>query len=156
MAIELSQYDLFYRPKIAIKAQALADFVAKFTPSAEEEKLVDKKKESSKADLTSAEPSQLRDMWQLLVDGASNQKGVGAGVVITTPDGTLLEQDIMLGFPASNNEAEYEALLTGLHLAKELAIKKLAIYFNSQLIMNQASGEYMAKHPRMILYLDEV
>ncbi|XP_034197876.1 uncharacterized protein LOC117613376 [Prunus dulcis] len=155
-AIELSQYDLLYRPKAAIKAQALADFVAEFTPLAEKEKLVNQKKESSKADGTSAEPSQPRDMWQLRVDGASNQKGAGAGVVITTPDGTLLEQAITLGFPASNNEAEYEALLAGLRLAKELAIKRLAIYSDSQLITNQASGEYMAKHPRMILYLDKV
>ncbi|CAL8119125.1 unnamed protein product [Prunus armeniaca] len=95
-------------------------------------------------------------MWQLRVDGASNQKGVGASVVIITPDGTLLVQAITLGFSASNNEAEYEALLDGLCLAKELAIKKLAIYSDSQLITNQGSGEYMAKHPRIILYLDKV
>ncbi|CAL8996244.1 unnamed protein product, partial [Prunus brigantina] len=150
-AIELSQYDLLYRPKAAIKAHALADFVAEFTPLVEKERLVNQKEESSKVDETSAKPSQPKDMWQLRVDGASNQKRAGAGVVITTPDGTLLEQAITLGFPASNNEAEYEALLAGLHLAKELAIKKLAIYSDSQLITNQASGEYMAKHPRMIL-----
>ncbi|CAL8117997.1 unnamed protein product [Prunus armeniaca] len=155
-AIELSQYDLIYRPKAAIKAQALANFVVEFTPSAEEEKLVNKNKESSRADGTSARPSQLRDTWQLRVDGASNQKGAGAGVVIITPDGTLLEQAITLGFPALNNEAEYEALLAGMRLAKDLAIMKLAIYSDSQLIANQASGEYMAKHPRMILYLDKV
>ncbi|CAL9022627.1 unnamed protein product, partial [Prunus brigantina] len=154
-AIELSQYDLLYRPKTAIKAQALADFVAEFTPSAEEEKLDSKKKESSRADKTSTEPDQPRDMWQLCVDGALNQKGAGAGVVIITPDGTLLEQAIRLGFPTSNNEAEYEALLAGLRLAKELSIKKLAIYSDSQLITSQTSGEYMAKHPRMILYLDK-
>ncbi|XP_021808476.1 uncharacterized protein LOC110752181 [Prunus avium] len=155
-AIELSQYDLLYRPKTAIKAQALEDFVAEFTSSAEEEKLVSKKKESSRADKTSAEPDQPKDMWQFRVDGASNQKGVGAGVVIITPDGTLLEQAITLGFPASNNEAKYEALLAGLRLAKELSIKKLAIYSDSQLITNQASGEYMVKHPRIIMYLDKV
>ncbi|CAL8157571.1 unnamed protein product [Prunus armeniaca] len=155
-AIELSQYDLLYRPKTAIKAQALADFVAEFTPSAEEEKLVSKKKESSRADKTSTEPDQPRDMLQLRVDGASNQKGAGAGIVIITSDGTLLEQVITLGFLASNNEVEYETLLAGLHLAKELSIKKLAIYLDSQLITSQALGEYMAKHPRMILYLDKV
>ncbi|CAL2247774.1 unnamed protein product [Prunus armeniaca] len=70
-------------------------------------------------------------MWQLRLDGASNQKGARAGVVIITLDGTLLEQAITLGFPTSNNEAEYEALLAGLRLAKELSIKKLAIYSNS-------------------------
>ncbi|CAL2256822.1 unnamed protein product [Prunus armeniaca] len=104
-AIELSQYDLHYRPKATIKAQALADFVAEFTPSAKEDKLVNKMKESSKADGTFAEPSQPSDMWQLRVDRASNQKGARAGVVITTPDETLLEQAITLGFPASNDKA---------------------------------------------------
>ncbi|KAI5326678.1 hypothetical protein L3X38_035752 [Prunus dulcis] len=154
-AIELSQYDLLYRPKTAIKAQALADFIAEFTPTAEEEKMVTKSKE--KADDTSPTDSNLpNDMWQLHVDGASNHKGAGAGVVIITPDGTFLEQAITLGFSASNNEAEYEALLAGLRLAKELTIKRLAIYSDSQLITNQASGEYMAKHPKMIQYLDKV
>ncbi|CAL9025496.1 unnamed protein product [Prunus brigantina] len=154
-ATELSQYDLIDRPKAAIKAQALAEF----TPPAEEEKLVNKRKESSKADGTFAESSQPRDMWQWCIDGASNQRGAGADVVIITLDGTLLEQAITIGFPTSNNEAEYEALLTGMRLsneAKELTIKKLAIYSDSQLITNQASGEYMAKHPMMILYLDKV
>ncbi|CAL2247866.1 unnamed protein product [Prunus armeniaca] len=146
-AIELSQYDLLYRPKTAIKAQALANFVVEFTPTAEEEKMVMKSK--LKADDTSPTDSNLpNDMWQLHVDGAV--------VVIITPDGTLLEQAITLGFSASNNEAEYEALLAGLRLAKELSMKRLAIYSDSQLIMNQASGEYMAKHPRMVQYLDKV
>ncbi|XP_020421514.1 uncharacterized protein LOC109949767 [Prunus persica] len=114
-------------------------------------------KSKEKADDTSPADSNLpNDMWQLHVDGASNHKGSGAGVVIITPDGTLLEQAITLGFSASNNEAEYEALLAGLRLAKELTIKRLAIYSDSQLITNQASGEYMAKHPRMIQYLDKV
>ncbi|KAI5325310.1 hypothetical protein L3X38_034384 [Prunus dulcis] len=155
-AIELSPYNLLYRPKTAIKAQALADFVAEFTPSAEEEKLVNKKKESSRAYKTSTEPNQPRDMSQLRVAGASNQKGAGAGFVIITPDGTLLEQAITVVFLASNNEVEYEALLAGSRLANELSIKKFAIYLDSQLITSQASGEYMAKHPRMILCLDKV
>ncbi|CAL2254389.1 unnamed protein product [Prunus armeniaca] len=95
-----------------------------------EEKMVTKSKE--KAYDTSPTDSNLpNDMWQLHIDEASNHKGVGAGVVIITPDGTLLEQAITLGFFASNNEAEYEALLAGLHLAKELSIKRLAIYSNS-------------------------
>ncbi|KAI5351123.1 hypothetical protein L3X38_004014 [Prunus dulcis] len=154
-AIELRQYDLLYRSKTAVKVQALADFVVEFTPTAEEEKMITKSKE--KVDDTSPIDSNLpNDMWQLHVDGASNHKGVGAGVVIITPDGTLLEQAITLGFSASNNEAEYEALLAGLRLAKELTIKRLAIYSDSQLIIYQASDEYMAKHPRMIQYLDKV
>ncbi|XP_034208128.1 uncharacterized protein LOC117621677 [Prunus dulcis] len=93
---------------------------------------------------------------KLNLNRASNQKEAGAGIVIITLDGTLLEQAITLGFPALNNEAEYKVLLAGLCLAKELSIKKLAIYSDSQLITNQASGGYMAKRQRMILYLDKV
>ncbi|CAL8076670.1 unnamed protein product [Prunus armeniaca] len=123
---------------------------------AEEEKLVSKKKESSRADKTSAEPDQPRDMWQLRVDGASNQKGARAGVIIITPDGTLLKQAITLGFPASNNEAEYEALLASLHLAMELSIKKLTIYSDSQPITSQTPGEYIAKHPRRSILVEHL
>ncbi|CAL8087867.1 unnamed protein product [Prunus armeniaca] len=156
-AIELSQYNLFYRSKIAIKAQVLADFVIEFTLTAEEEKLVIKNKENSKVDDTSFTDLDLpKDMWQLCVDEASNHNRAGAGVVIITPNGTLLEKAITLGLPTSNNEAEYEPLLAELRLAKALLIKKLAIYSNSQLITNQASEEYMAKHPRMVKYLDNV
>ncbi|KAI5343738.1 hypothetical protein L3X38_011614 [Prunus dulcis] len=56
--IELSQYDLLYRSKIVIKSQDLADFVVEFTQSAKVEKLVNKKKESSRANKTTAEPDQ--------------------------------------------------------------------------------------------------
>ncbi|CAL8167531.1 unnamed protein product [Prunus armeniaca] len=61
-----------------------------------------------------------------------------------------------MGFPTSNNEVECEALLAGLREEKELSIERLAIYSNSQLITNQVSEEYMAKHPIMIQYLDKV
>ena len=77
-------------------------------------------------------------------------------MVLITPDGSMLEQAITLGFKASNNEAEYEALLAGLRMAKDLAVKKLAIYSDSQLITSQATGEYTAKHPRMAQYLEKV
>ncbi|CAL8133592.1 unnamed protein product [Prunus armeniaca] len=117
-AIELSQYDLLYRPKAAIKAQALADFVAKFTPSAEEKKLVGKKKESSRVDKTSVELNQPKHMWQLHVDGASNQKRAGVGVTIITPYGSLLEQAITLGFPASNKRGRVRGIARWLALGK--------------------------------------
>ncbi|KAI5334639.1 hypothetical protein L3X38_024772 [Prunus dulcis] len=129
-AINLSQYDLLYRPKTTIKAQDLAHFVSEFTSSlAEEERLVNRNKESSRAKKkSSAEHDQLKDMWQLSIDKASNHKGVGACIVITTLGKTMLEQAITLGFLASNNEAEYEALVTGLRF------KRLAIYSDSQLL----------------------
>ena len=52
--------------------------------------------------------------WKVRVDGASSAKGAGAEIVIITPEGILLEHSFRLGFNASNNEAEYKALLAGL------------------------------------------
>ena len=83
------------------------------------------------------------------VDGASNYKGSGVGMVFVTPYGLMLEQAITLGFKASNNEAEYEALLAGLRMAKDLAVKKQVIHSDSQLITSQTTTEYTTKHPKM-------
>ena len=154
-ALELGQYGLVFRPRTTVKAQALADFVAEFAPGPSN--AADEPDDVPKAAETPALPVSLNsDKWHLHVDHASNHKGSGAGVVLVTPDGSLLEQAITLGFKASNNEAEYEALLAGLRMAKDLAVKKLAIYSDSQLITSQTAGEYMAKHPRMAQYLEKV
>ncbi|KAM2155684.1 hypothetical protein ACFX1Q_047358 [Malus domestica] len=68
----------------------------------------------------------------------------------------MLEKAITLGFKASNNEAEYEALPASFRMAKALEVKKLAIHSDSQLITSQTTGEYTAKHPRMAQYLEKV
>uniref|UniRef100_A0A2N9IV79 Uncharacterized protein n=1 Tax=Fagus sylvatica TaxID=28930 RepID=A0A2N9IV79_FAGSY len=70
------------------------------------------------------------------------------------PEGELLEQAVRLGYGASNNEAEYEALLHGLRAAKRLGADPLTIHSDSQLIVNQVTGEYMAKDERMVAYRD--
>ena len=70
------------------------------------------------------------------VDGASNAKGARAGVVKITPEGILLEHSFRLGFNASNNEAEYEALLAGLRAVSRLEARDVEIYSNSILIVN--------------------
>ncbi|KAM1760275.1 hypothetical protein ACFX12_003165 [Malus domestica] len=155
-ALELGQYGLVFRPRTAIKAQALIDFVVEFTPSlGDTTGWPNDVLKAAKSILAMLAPLD-KDFWILHVDGASNYKGSGASVVLVTPDGSMLEQAITLGFKASNNKAEYEALLAGLRMAKDLAMKKLAIHFDSQLITSQATGEYTVKHPRMAQYLEKV
>ena len=61
------------------------------------------------------------------IDGLSAQKRGGVGVVITTLDGEILKYGIQLRFPTTNNEAEYEDILTGLRLEKALGVKNLLI-----------------------------
>ena len=84
-------------------------------------------------------------MWKLFVDGASNRHGAGLGIVLISPDGLTIEHSITLGFPASNNEAEYEALLAGLKSALQMKAFELMVYSDSQLVVNQVSGVYEAK-----------
>uniref|UniRef100_A0A2N9EZG4 RNase H type-1 domain-containing protein n=1 Tax=Fagus sylvatica TaxID=28930 RepID=A0A2N9EZG4_FAGSY len=94
--------------------------------------------------------------WKVYVDGASNSKGSGTGVVIITPDETVIEQSIRLNFKTSNNEAEYEAVLAGLKSAKTLGARRLIVYCDSLLVASQINGEYMARDERMSAYLLKV
>ena len=75
------------------------------------------------------------------------------GVVITAPDGKVLKYGVQLKFPATNNEAEYEDILTGLRLGKALRVKNLLIQSDSKLVVKKIKGEYEAKEERMQKYL---
>ena len=63
--------------------------------------------------------------WKLYVDGARNDYCSGAGVVLETSERRSLCYALRLEFPSTNNEAEYEALIVGLRIAKELNVKVL-------------------------------
>uniref|UniRef100_A0A2N9HAB0 Uncharacterized protein n=1 Tax=Fagus sylvatica TaxID=28930 RepID=A0A2N9HAB0_FAGSY len=101
-SIEMSEFDIDYRPRTAIKAQALADFIAEFTHPWEEE----------------GEPEQL-ETWTVNIDGSSTKEMGGAGIILVSPEKDKFEYAIQLRFRATNNEAEYEALLAGLKTIKE-------------------------------------
>ncbi|KAM1515852.1 hypothetical protein ACFX10_014913 [Malus domestica] len=73
------------------------------------------------------------DFWYLHVHGASNYKGSRAGIVL------VIQTVRCLGFKVSNNKAEYETLLAGFRMAKDLAVKKLTIHSDSQLITSQTA-----------------
>ena len=65
----------------------------------------------------------------------------------------ILKYAVRLQFSATNNEVEYEALLTGLSLANALGAKNLIVQVDSQLIIGQVKGDYEAKEERMQKYL---
>ena len=71
------------------------------------------------------------------MDGASSGMGAGAGIVIITPKGIRLEHSFRLGFRASNNEVEYEALLVGLRVVTGMGARDVEVYKDSQLVVNQ-------------------
>ena len=83
------------------------------------------------------------------VDGASRSSGSEVGLLLQSPTGEHLEQAIRLGFPASNNEVEYEAILSGLGLALALSVSRLQVYSDSQLVVRHVQKEYEAKDAHM-------
>ncbi|KAL5547324.1 hypothetical protein UlMin_007011 [Ulmus minor] len=144
--VELSEYDITFQPRTALKSQVLADFVADFAPN------VTQQADKELLNLTERSNSK----WTLTVDGSSNVNGAGIGLVLTSPEGDLIQQAIRCGFKATNNEAEYEALIAGLNLAKDMGIKKLSIRSDSQLVVNQLLGSYQARDLKMASYLEHV
>ncbi|GAU34623.1 hypothetical protein TSUD_394140 [Trifolium subterraneum] len=128
---------LLVRPDMAgrkaLKAQVLADFMAEMTCS----------------------PSSTdgANKWTIFVDGASNATGAGAEIILENEEGILIEVSLALSFPTSNNQAEYEAFLVGLHLAEDVDAKEIKIYTDSQLVASQVLGEYQAKNDNLSEYL---
>ena len=99
-AIELAPYTIYCQPGTAIKSQALADFLVDW------------------AETQYLPPAPDSTHWRMHFDGSKMRTGLGAGVVLTSPKGNKLKYALQIHFAASNNIAEYEALIHGLWLAK--------------------------------------
>ena len=78
--------------------------------------------------------------WEVYVDGASNQKGLGVGLVLTSLEKVVIEKSLRLGFPATNNEAEYEALFEGLAMVQRMGGKSIKLFSDSRLVVGQVRG----------------
>ena len=133
----MSEFDIQYCPRTSVKGQIVADFIAEFT--SDEDK--------------GAEKSPL---WSIHTDRSSNRHAGGAGVVLLSPEGDMVECMVRLDFPTTNNEVEYEALVAGLDLAKVAGVTSVVIYCDSQVVTNQVNGDYECKGERMKRYLDQV
>ncbi|XP_072073807.1 uncharacterized protein [Arachis hypogaea] len=127
-SIELSEFDIQFQLRSALKAQILADFISELTPG-----------EHNKS-------------WELHVDGASSREGSGAGVVLKEGDQVIAEQSLQFHFPASNNQAEYEALIAGLKLALSFQVQSLTAHCDSLLVVQQIRGEFQVKDPSLEQY----
>ena len=133
----MGSFDIRYRPKSLVKGQVLADFVVEFSSRREVEIVC----------RVEVQP------WRVFVDSASSALGVGVGIIIITPEGIMVEHSFRLGFKASNNKAEYEALLIGLRVVLNLGAQEVEVYSDSRSVVNQVQGSFEAKDPRMIDYL---
>ena len=126
-ALELSEYNISYKPRLAKKGQVLADFLAE-VPQPETR-------------------SASSNWWILSKDGASRQIGADIGLQLKSPSGDKIEQAIRLSYSASNNESVYEAILAGIELAAALSMDKLIIRSDSQLVVGQVNVEYEFRDP---------
>ncbi|VFQ66993.1 unnamed protein product [Cuscuta campestris] len=134
------EFNIEYRPRSAIKGQALADFLVEMTRLT--------------PDLPVTKPTE--QWWEMAVDGASGPRGYGGGIVFSTPEGFKIYHAIVFNFKLTNNEAEYEALAGGLRLAQALKINRVSIKSDSSLIVGQVSGNMEAREGRMAQYKDLV
>ena len=140
-------------PRTSIKKQVLADLVVEFTKLEIKElpsiRNMDKKLVGT--------ISQYRLLtWEVYVDGASNQKGSGVGLVLMSPEKVIIEKSLRLDFSAINNEAKYEVLLVGMTMVQRMGGKSIKLFSDSRLVVGQVKGEFEAKDERMQGYLSQV
>jgi ribonuclease HI len=137
-SVELMGETLAYAPRKAIKSQILADFVAEWTD-------------------TQLPPPQLQaECWTLYFDGSVMKTGAGAGLLFVSPLGEHMRYAVRLHFPASNNMAEYEALLCGLKIAIETGVKRLDVRGDSQLVIDQVMKNASCHDDKMEAYCKAV
>jgi ribonuclease HI len=94
--------------------------------------------------------------WRMSFDGACSSSGSGVGIVLKIPEKIVHPHAIRLEFSCTNNEAEYEALIQGMILAREMKIEHLIVTGDSELIINQVTQKYNIKKERLKLYFKRV
>jgi ribonuclease HI len=90
--------------------------------------------------------------WRMHFDGSKTIHGLGAGVVLTSPKNDQLKYVLQIHFAASNNVAEYEALLHGLKVSKDIGIRRIMCFGDSDLVIQQCSGIWDAHDANMVSY----
>ncbi|XP_072072035.1 uncharacterized protein [Arachis hypogaea] len=106
------------------------------------------------AEMTPGNPT--LETRKLHVDDSSNTTSGGAGVILESQNGIVIEQSVRYEFPISNNQTEYEALLAGLTLAREIGAKILEVCSDSQVVSSQVNGDYQTRDPLLQQYLTKV
>ncbi|GKC32438.1 reverse transcriptase domain-containing protein [Tanacetum coccineum] len=125
---KLEEHDIHYRPRTSVKGQILADFIVE-------------RPEDDTLDMPMEDREELPDPWVLFTDGSSCIDGSGAGLIITNLEGIEFTYALRFRFNATNNEAEYEALIAGLQIAGQMGVQNLQANVDSKLVANQESSE---------------
>ena len=149
----LGAFDIKYMPRTSIKGQVLADLVVEFAEVPEE---MDVENHNMGERSVGVVFVHCPMPWELYVDGAANQRGSGVGLVLVSPEKITIEKSLRLSFSATNNEAEYEALLMGMAMVQKMGGKAVKVFSDSKLVVGQVKGDLEARDPRMQEYLCQI
>ena len=72
----------------------------------------------------------------MYVNGVSNCRGVGVGIILISPEGIRVEKSFRLIFLTSNNEAKFEAFLTGLKISRQVGADRVQLHYDSRLVVS--------------------
>jgi hypothetical protein len=136
--MELMGETISFAPRKAIKSQALADFLAEWV--------------DTQLPTAPIQP----EHWTMYFDGSLMKTGAGAGLLFISPLGKHVRYVLHLHFPASNNVAEYEALVNGMRIAVKLGVQRLNARGDSQLVIDQVMKNSHYRDRKMEAYCDEV
>ena len=149
----LGSFDIKYMPRTSIKGQVLTDLVAEFAECLKEMEGENQKLDERSIDVISVQSPM---PWELYVDGAANQRGSGVRLVLVSPKKITIEKSLRLSFSATNNEAEYEALLMGMMMVQKMGGKAVKIFSDSKLVVGQVRGDLEARDSRIQEYLCQI
>jgi ribonuclease HI len=137
-SVELGEFDLEFCPRQAIKSQILTDFISEWTETQQ------------------PPPAEKPEHWKMYLDGSLNLEGAGAGVLFISPQGAHLKYVLQIHYKASNNGADYEALIHGLRIVVSHGIKRLITYVESKVVIEQVNKACDIKKETKNAYCAEV
>jgi ribonuclease HI len=138
-AAELNEFCIDYVHRSSIQSQALADFIADWTPGAQDEEM-----------------NKDAEAWTVFCDGSWGTFGAGAAAVLVSPSKVKTCYAAILDFSCTNNITEYEALLLGLRKLKAMGIRRAILKTDSQVVSGHIDKSCKAKDPKLEKYLDTV
>ncbi|GKB43555.1 reverse transcriptase domain-containing protein, partial [Tanacetum coccineum] len=109
-SVMLGEHNIIYRPRTSVKGQILADLLVE-------------KPDEVPVDVSVKEVPQ--ESWTLFTDGSSCVNGSGAGLILTSLEGMKFTYALRFQFAASNNDAEYEALIAGLRITAQMGVRNV-------------------------------
>jgi ribonuclease HI len=137
-SVELGEFEIEFCPRQAIKLQILADFVSEWT------------------EIQMPPHKERPEHWIMYFDCALNLEGAGTGVLLISPQGEQLKYVLQIHYKDSNNGAEYEALIHGLHIEVSLGIKQLLAFGDSKVIIEHVNEEWDCVKDTMDAYCAEI